>query len=101
MGKTLKQMKKTETTGPYHVFGIIIANEWDVDGMATDAVIYADNEDVYLVKDKASVKYLLDAIQQNVKIWGEIVALPNGRKQIDMKSLQVIKSIDNPAKNPE
>jgi len=87
-------MKKTKTTYGYPVTGIIIANEWDMNGNVTNVAIYADNEEIYLVGKKAPVQDLLAAVQKRVRIIGEIFKLSNGRKGIDIKSFKVVKGID-------
>ena len=87
-------MKRVKIAHRCPVMGIIIANEWDVDGNITDVVIYADNEEIYLVTKKESTQNLSDAVQKRVKILGEIIELSNGHKIIDVKSLKVIKDTD-------
>ena len=87
-------MKKSKTTYEYPVTGIIIANEWDMNGNVTEVAIYADNEEIYLVGKKASAEDLIKALQKRVIIIGEIFKLSNGRKGIDIKSFKVVKGID-------
>jgi hypothetical protein len=87
-------MKKAKTTVEHPVTGIIIANEWDMNGNVTNIAIYADNEEIYLVGKKASVEDLLAAVQKRVRIIGKISKLSNGRKGIDIKSFKVIKGIN-------
>ena len=78
----------------YPVTGIIIANEWDMDGNVTDVAVYTDNEEIYLVGKKAFAKDILKAVQKRVGIIGDIFKLSNGRKGIDIKSFKVIKGIE-------
>lgn len=87
-------MKKTKTTYEYPVTGVIIANEWDMNGNVTEVALYADNEEIYLVGKKASAEDLFNALQKRVRIIGEIFKLSNGRKGIDIKSFKVIKGSD-------
>lgn len=87
-------MKKTKTTCEYPVTGIIIANEWDMNGRVIDVVFCADNEEVYWINKKEPVQDLLSALQKRVRIIGEIFKLSDGRKAIDIKSFKIINSID-------
>ena len=87
-------MKKIKTTVEYPVTGIIIANEWDMNGKVTNVAIYADNEEIYFVGKKTSAEGLLTAVQKRVRIIGNIFKLSNGRKGIDVKSFEVIKGIN-------
>lgn len=84
-------MKRAITTYEYPVTGIIIANEWDMNGNVTDVVVYADDEQIYLVGEKAYDQGLLAAVQKRVRIIGEIFNLPNGRKGIEIQSYKVVK----------
>jgi len=87
-------MKKTKTTYEYLVTGIIIANEWDMNGNVTNVAIYADNEEIYLVGKKAPVQDLLAAVQKRVRIIGKIFKLSNGHKGIEIKSFKIIRGIN-------
>lgn len=83
-------MKKTKTTIGGAVTGIVIADGWDRDGNVTDVVVYADNEEIYLVGKMASALNLLDAVQKRVRIIGDVIKLSNGRKGIEIKSFKVV-----------
>jgi hypothetical protein len=86
-------MKKTNTTVEYSVTGIIIANEWDINGNVTNVAIYADDEEIYMVGKRGTAEDLLAAIQKRVRIIGKIFMLSNGRNGIDIKSCKVINGI--------
>ena len=83
-------MKKSKTTCGRPVTGIIIANAWDPDGNVTDVVVYADNEEIYLVGKEASNHNLLSAVQKRVRIIGDIIDLSNGRQGNHIKSFKVV-----------
>jgi hypothetical protein len=85
-------MTNTSSTHEYPITGIVIANEWDAFGNITGVAIYADNEKIYFVGKNKYMKDLLDAIQEKVKVEGEIIQLAGGHEHIDIKSLQVIKT---------
>ena len=91
-------MRIQKTIEEFPITGIIIANEWDLDGNATDVVIYADDEEVYWVK-KGPIQDLLNAIKKRVRIIGKSAKLANGRKQIDIKSFNVIEDTDQGNQN--
>lgn len=84
----LYQMRKTKKAFWEPIIGIIIANEWDTNGNITGVAIYSDNEDIYFVDQKKCHQNLLDKIQKRVKVKGEVIQLPGGRKCIDINFLQ-------------
>jgi hypothetical protein len=88
------RMKKANTMVEYPVTGIIIANEWDMNGNVTNVAFYADNEEIYLVGKKTSAEDLLTAVQKRVRIIGNIFKLSNGRNGIDIKSFEIVKGIN-------
>lgn len=85
-------MRRVKTTKGCSVIGIIIADQWDVNGNVTGVAIYSDDEEVYRVDPNQCIKDLLDAIQKKVKATGEIVPLSGGRKGIHIKHIQVVKN---------
>ena len=83
-------MRRVKTTNGYAVIGMIIADQWDMNGNVTGVAIYSDDEEVYRVDPTQGIEDLLNAIQKKVKVTGEIVPLSDGRKVIHIKHLQVV-----------
>jgi len=83
-------MRKRNSSTEYSVTGIILANGWDENGTITEVAIFADNEEIYVVAQNECTRGLLNTIQKKVKIEGKMVELTDGRKRIDIKSLQLM-----------
>jgi hypothetical protein len=81
-------MKTEKKTDAYSVTGLIIASEWNIDGNVAGVSVYADDEEIYLVKKRGSIQNLIEAVQKRVKIVGQITTLTNGSKCIDVQSIQ-------------
>jgi hypothetical protein len=95
----LYQMRKKKKGYMEPIIGIIIANEWDTNGNITGVAIYSDNEEIYFIYQKKCLQNLLDKIQKRVRVKGEIIQLPGGRKRIDISFLQEMPTIDNHINN--
>jgi hypothetical protein len=64
------------------ISGIILPQNWDENGRATEIAVYTNTEEVYAVKHSSLTPELLSLIQKGVEIRGKIIEHPDGKKYL-------------------
>jgi len=83
-------MKDAKTANEQSISGILLASQFDLEGNITGLAVYANTEDIYEVIQKPLDRSLLDLLQMNIRVNGEIQRLLDGRCGLKIKSIELI-----------
>jgi len=89
-------MKNTKATNEQIISGILLANQFDLEGNITGLAVYANTEDIYEVIQNPLDRNLLNLLQMKIRVNGEIQRLLDGRCGLKIKSIELVDDdIDN------
>jgi len=89
-------MKNTKARNEQIISGILLANQFDLEGNITGLAVYANTEDIYEVIQNPLDRNLLNLLQMKIRVNGEIQRLLDGRCGLKIKSIELVDDdIDN------
>jgi len=72
------------------ITGIIMPNRWDEKGKIIEIALYTNKEEVYAVEDNRLTRVLINLMQKQVEVKGEIRKRTDGNKSIAVQNYRVL-----------